>query len=131
MGVPLARWASRLPEKMQQLSYATNQGKPFILVLFDYTSWSGFGTQLYRFIADYLLGKQRGFHNLPTELSALVYVERKCINGRIGISRLRSAAYYNPNARFALPMGTFSSLNQFWSQMVHTESTSTESWIWL
>ena len=118
-------------EKHQQLSYATGQSKPCVLVLFDYTLWSGFGTLLYRFLGDYLLGKQGGFRELPTELSALVYIERKCIYGHIGISRLRSAAYYNPNAKFALPANTFSSLNQFWCQMVSAESKSTDSWIWL
>ena len=118
-------------EKTQQLSYATRQRKPCALVIFDYTLWSALGTQLYQFLGDFLLGKQCGFQSLPTELSALIYVERKCINGHIGISRLRSAAYYNPSAKYAIPVATFSSLNQFWCQMVSAESKSAESWIWL
>lgn len=118
-------------EKQQQLLYAADQKKPGALVLFDYTTWSALGTQFYRFLGDFLLGKQCGFQGLPAELSALVYVERKCINGHIGISRLRSATYYNPNAKYALPLGTFTSLNQFWSQMVTTESVPTDYWVWL
>lgn len=118
-------------EKMKQLTYAADKQKPCVLVLFDYTPWSAFGTQLYRFLADYLLGEQSGFKSLPMELSALIYVERKCVNGHIGINRLHSAVYYNPNAKYAIQVGTFSSLNQFWCQMVSTEAKSTESWIWL
>lgn len=118
-------------EKQQQLLYAADRKTPSVLVLFDYTTWSGFGTEFHRFLGDFLLGEQRGFQGLPTELSALVYVERKYINDRIGISRLRSATYYNPNATYALPVGTFTQLNQFWSQMTTAESTSTDDWVWL
>lgn len=100
-------------EKQQQLLYAANRQKPIVLVLFDYTTWSAFGIQFHRFLGDFLLGKQRGFQGLPNELSALVYVERKCVDGHIGISRLRSATYYNPNAKYALPLGTFASLKQW------------------
>ncbi len=118
-------------EKQQQLLYAADQKKPGALILFDYTTWSAFGTQFYQSLGDFLLGKRRGFQDLPAELSALVYVERKCINGRIGISRLRSATYYNLNATYALPLGTFTSLNQFGSQMVTTEPVSPDYWVWL
>jgi hypothetical protein len=118
-------------EKMKQLSHAAAQNKPCVLVLFDYTSWSAFGTQLYRFLGEFLVGKQHGFQSLPAELSALIYVERKCINGHIGISQLRSAVYYNPNAMHAISVDTFSSLNQFWCQMVSTGGKSSEHWIWL
>ena len=115
-------------EKLKQLSYGQ---KPSVLVLFDYTTWSAFGTEFYRFLADFLLGKQIGFRSLPVELSALVYVEKKVFNGHIAISRLRSAAYYNPFAKYPLPIGTFTSLNQFWCQMVKTESVSSDDWLWL
>ncbi len=118
-------------EKKRQLLYAADRKKPSVLVLFDYTGWSGFGTQFYKFLANFLLGKQRGFQSLPAELSALVYVERKIINGHIAISHLRSATYYNPYAKYTLPVGTFLSFNQFWCQMVTAESTSAESWVWL
>lgn len=118
-------------EKLKQLSYATERRRPSVLVLFDYTTWSAFGTQFYQFLADFLLGKNLGFQNLPVELSALVYVERKVFNGHIAISRPRSATYYNPFAKYPLPLGTFTSLNQFWCQMVKTESVSPDDWVWL
>ena len=68
---------------------------------------------------------------LPVELSTIVYVERKVIDGRIAISRDRSAIYYNPNAKHPLPIGTFSALRQFWCQMMETEPASPDYWIWL
>jgi len=119
-------------EKQPQMSYAANQKRPCVLVLFDYTTWSAFGTQFFRFLADFLLGEKLGFNGLPAELSALVYVERKVMeDGRIAISRDRSAIYYNPNAQFPLPVGTFAALNQFRCQMMAVEPKFTDHWIWL
>lgn len=119
-------------EKLKQLSYAADRKKPVVLVLFDYTTWSAFGTQFHLFLADFLLGKQLGFQSLAGELSALVYVERKVFpNGHIAISRRRSATYYNPFAKYPLPIGTFTSLDQFWCQMVKTESVLSDDWVWL
>jgi len=118
-------------EKQRQLSYAADHKRPRVLVLFDYTIWSAFGTQFYRFLADFLLGKQRGFQSLPAELSALIYIERKVFDGRIALSCHRSAAYYNPYAKYVLPLGTFALLNQFRCQMVMTESNLADSWVWL
>jgi hypothetical protein len=119
-------------EKRRQLSYAAGRKQPSVLVLFDYTTWSKFGTQFFRFLGNFLLGKQLGFHTVPSELSALVYVERKVHpDGRIAISRDRSAAYYNPSAKYPLPVGTFASVNEFWCQMVTTEPKSADHWVWL
>jgi len=119
-------------EKHKQLSYAAKQKMPSVLVLFDYTTWSQFGTDCYRFLAEFLLGRQRGFQSLPIELSALVYIERKVLDGHMAISRLRSATYYNPYAQYALPIGSFSALKQFQvSEMAPAESASTEPWVWL
>lgn len=118
-------------EKLGQLKYAADQEKPGVLTLFDYTEWSAFGTQFYRTLGDFLLGPQSGFKCLPPELSAIIYLERKVLDGRIALSRRRSAVYYNPLAQHPLALGVFPSLNQFWSQLVHTEPSSTEDWVWL
>jgi len=118
-------------EKQQQLKYAADHNKPGVLALFDYTTWSGFGTLFFRTLGDFLLGKQFGFKSFPPNLSAIIYLERKVLDGRIALSRLRSAVYYNPLALHPFPHGTFSSLNQFWSQVASVDSTSTEGWVWL
>lgn len=119
-------------EKQKQLAYASDRKKPGVLVLFDYTTWSSFCTEFYRYLAKYLLGRQNGFSSLPQGLSALVYIERKFLDCGFVISRIRSAAYYNPYAKYPLTMGSFASINQFWSQLVHSEPASApEAWIFL
>lgn len=119
-------------EKHKQIAYASDRKKPGVLVLFDYTTWSGFGTEFYRYLANYLLGSQNGFSSLPQDLSALVYIERKFLDCRFAISRIRSAAYYNPYAKHPLTMGSFASINQFWSQLVNSEPVAAqEDWVYL
>ena len=118
-------------EKLRQLTYAVNQGKPGVLVLFDYTEWSAFGTNFFNTLGKFLLGAKFGFKDLPSELSAIVYVERKVLDGRIALSRDRSAVYYNPLALHPLSLDSFPSLKQFWSQLASTEPGSIEHWVWL
>jgi len=119
-------------EKQRQLLYAANHKKPCVLALFDYTTWSGFGTVFFKTLGEFLLGRHLGFKTFPPELSAIVYLERKVLpDGRIALSRHRSAAYYNPLTLHPLQSGTFSSLIQFWSQLVSTEPRSTDHWIYL
>lgn len=118
-------------EKKQQLQYASDQGKPGVLALFDYTTWSGLGTLFHHTLGDFLLGKQLGFKSLPPQLSAILYLERKVLDGRIALSRSRSGVYYNPLALHPLPSGTFPSLNQFSLQLASVDSTGNDHWVWL
>lgn len=118
-------------DKRNQITFAASERRPCCLVLFDYTTWSAYGTKFFRYLADFLLGQECGFKQLPIELSALVYVERKMKDGRIGISRDRSAVYYNPIAKFPLALGAFTSLRQYWYQMIEVESKFSDYWIWL
>lgn len=120
-----------MQDKKHQISYAASQNCPCVLVLFDYTEWSAFGTEFYRFLGDSLLGRGLDFARLPAKLSALVYVERKVIKGRIAVSKHRSAIYYNPIARHALPVGTLGALRQFWCQVLEAEPKSQNNWVWL
>jgi len=118
-------------EKKHQLLYASNKGKPSVLVLFYYTQWSGFGTQFFRFLAESLLGNSLGFMKLPNELSALVYIERSVKeDGHIAFSRRRSAAYYNPFAKYPLAPNEFPSLNRFRCAMTF-EAARASDWIML
>jgi hypothetical protein len=119
------------PEKCEQLKYAAKKGKPSVLVVFDYTTWSGLGTQFFRTLGDTLLGAQFAFMKLPPELSAIVYLERKVLHGQIVLSRARSAIYYNPLALHPLRQGAFPSLAEFSCQVVSVESKSVEPWLWL
>jgi hypothetical protein len=118
-------------EKRRQMAYAAGQHQPCVLVLFDYTIWSAFETQFVHVLAAFLLGNEQGFQELPRTLSALVYVERKVIDGRMAVSRDRSAIYYNPHADYPLLMGTFAALKQFGCQAGAGAPQAAEPWIWL
>ena len=61
----------------------------------------------------------------------MVYLERKVLDGRIGLSRHRSVVYYNPLALYPLPSGVFPSLNQSWLQLASLDLTVTDHWVWL
>ena len=119
-------------EKDAQVAYAASESRPCMLVLFDYTSWSGLATNRYRFLATALLGEGRAFAQLPVALSAVVYAERKVFSaGRIAISQQRSAIYYNPAALYPLVVGAFDMLRQFGRDFGEVEPKSQEDWVWL
>lgn len=118
-------------EKQRQFQYAAELGKACVLALFDYTTWSGYDTQFFRFLGNSLLGTELRFRNLAPEVSALVYLERKVSNGVIGVSCKRSAVYHNPLAVHHLPRGVFSCFNEFSLRPVLVEPNSKQDWMWL
>lgn len=101
-------------EKLDQLKYAEQKKKPAILVVFDYSSWSGYGTQRFKAIAAHLLKCS----NLPSELSALLYID-KGVNGegKIVIYGEKSAAYHNPCAKYPVPSNLFEIFPQFFLEL--------------
>jgi hypothetical protein len=100
--------------KSKQIRYGFSQEKPSVLVLFDCTIWGGLPTQFYDVLAEFLLGSTSGATHLPVELSAIVYVQYTVLpEGQIGISKLRSAVYHNPNCEYKLPVSVFSMMNQY------------------
>ena len=112
--------------------HAMNKNKPGVLIIFDYTTWSGFGTQFCQVLGESLLGRQCAFKELAApELSAIVYLERKVLDGRIVLSRQRSAVYHNPCALHPLHRGAFPPLTEFSSQVVKVNSQSVDPWLWL
>jgi len=107
-----------IDEKIDQLKYAGDKQKPAVLVVFDYSSWSGYGTQRYMAIADTLLM----FPDLPPALSAFIYVD-KGVNekGKIVIYGERSAVYHNPRASLSLPSDLFDIFPQFHIELKETK----------
>src|SRR5262249_56488933 len=95
------------------------------------TVWSAYETWIVHVMADFLLGEQQGFQKLPHTLSALVYVRRKGINGRMAVCRDLSAIYYNPHADYRLPTGLFSDIKQFGCPAGEGASQTADPWIWL
>lgn len=118
-------------EKDAQIAHAASEGRPCLLVLFDYSYWSGHPTNYFHFLASGLLGEQMAFAKLPVALSAIAYVSRRVHDGRIEISQRRSAIYYNPAAAYPLAVGSFDLLPQFWRDIGEIKPKAQEDWIWL
>lgn len=116
-------------EKCAQFEYAASEGMPCLLVLFDYTFWSGLATDRYRFLASVLLEDEPAFSKLPSALSAIVYVERRVRGGRIVLSRIRSALYHNPEARHPLARSALNMLRQFGHDIGETTPDAEGDWI--
>jgi hypothetical protein len=118
-------------EKQRQMAYAADQHQPCVLAIFDYTVWSAFKTRIVSYMADFLLGEKQEFQKLPRTLSALVYVRRHVIKGRMAVSRDLSAIYYNPYADYPLSTGVFADIKQFGCQAGEGASQIAHPWIWL
>jgi hypothetical protein len=118
-------------DKKHQICYAFGKQKPCALVLFDYGVWSGLGLDWCSAFADALLGRTHASTKLPDSVSAIVYVVRKVIDGRMAVNRNRSAVYYNPGAKYPLPTGIFSKLREFRSEKTDTKSPRPDCWLWL
>jgi hypothetical protein len=86
--------AKVISEKLEQLRYGCKSGVPTIFVLFNYDEWSGFGTQFFRTIRDYIF-----ISNMPPELSAIVYVERFNIGGIPCFKKSSLTFAINPKAK--------------------------------
>jgi hypothetical protein len=125
----IASIASEPKKKLKQLKYAAAQERPCILALFDYTTWSGFGTQFFRDLGEFLLGKEFGFKGLPSALSALVYLERRVNDGWNEVSCDRSAVYYNPLALIPITVGILPCFSQFATRLTVTDPSATEHWL--
>lgn len=96
-------------DKISQLKYGYDKQKPSVLIVFDYTMSSGFGTQRSRAFADTLLDTSA----MPKELSTLVYLERYISKGKFKLRLSQSAAYHNPSAGYPLEKTVFSRVKQF------------------
>ena len=122
-------------EKIDQIQYGALRKRPSVFVLFDYTFWSGFGTQFYLALANFLLGDDLGFIKLPPELSGIIYIERKVLDGKIGFSRDRSAIYHNPNSLYKVSDSVFWMIRQYLINMKEIPATEMPNekghWIWL
>lgn len=118
-------------EKARQVAFAASKERACLLVLFDYSFWSAFPTNIFRFLETALLGQEHAFAQLPTGLSAIAYVVRRISGGRVVISQRRSAIYHNPAAVHHLAVDTFDLFWQFSRGIVEREPKAHENWITL
>jgi len=94
--------------KPAQIEFAAKQDCPCLVVIFDYSAWSGLGAARSIQFSNNLFGEAREFSCLPVELSAIAYVCRWVDeNGRIKISTVQSALYHNPRAERPLDVEIF------------------------
>jgi len=98
-------------EEKEQIVYGCRKGHPSILVLFDYTFWSGLATDFSRTFQQKLF-EGDGFAELPKSPSALLYVEKKIIYTRFCVTVKRSAVFHNPYAKYTLPKTVFTMFRQ-------------------
>ncbi len=94
--------------KKGQLCAAAAEGQPIALAVFDYTAWSGFGAEVARGIAEYVVCPDRLNATIPAEASAIVFVLSQFDGERFRVSVDQSAVYHNPVATHPLPESVFS-----------------------
>lgn len=86
-----------ISEKLKQVKYGFLRHKPSLLVIFDYSYFSGFGHQLHRKVDTALSAC-----SLPCELSAIAYVHKFVRCGRITINCNNLRMFLNKSARYQL-----------------------------
>jgi len=94
-------------DKKEQIDYGLEKERASILVLIDYTTWSGLATNFSQIFQQKLFEADNGFSELPQGLSAIVYIEKKIICARFCVSIERSAVFHNPYADYILPETIF------------------------
>lgn len=101
-------------EKDEQLRFGIKEQKPMVFVVFDYSTFSGFGTQFPIALINALLKTAKGLQAMQPHLSAIVYVERFFGSGLCRIRISQSAACHNPLADFPLPFSIFKCFRQYY-----------------
>ncbi|MFQ5586310.1 MAG: hypothetical protein ACE5GF_05755 [Thermodesulfobacteriota bacterium] len=100
-------------EKVEQLRFGQAEQKGIIFVVFDYSTFSGLGTQRPLTLADALLKTSAGLQAMQPHLSAIIYVERYVKEGRCHIRMSQSAVCHNPSADFPMPIDLFGCFKQY------------------
>lgn len=102
------------PKKLEQIKYGCKHGKPTILIVFDYSESSGLGTQNPHSISRLILKSVTGKYNMPTELSAIIYLDRYIKNGQFWLRTSSSTMFHNPLAKHKVDSRSFDWLTQFY-----------------
>ena len=108
----LERIFGKSQEKQKQFKIGHQQQKPNVLVIFDYSTFSGLGTQHQKSLPDFLSNPPTNFGTMPSELSALLYLERYFEEGKFKLRMSKSVIFYNPAACLPIEKKTFDWLDQ-------------------
>ncbi len=114
----LCRIARTCNEKLRQLKFGSDQGLPSILVIFDYSAFSGLGVGTNFDIEKALVIDQTSAFSDLNELSALVYIERSTRNGNPVFLQSKSIVFHNSQATFPLGLEVFPYLIQHTNELV-------------
>jgi hypothetical protein len=100
-------------EKAAQLQFGYKNQKGMVFVVFDYSIFSGLGTQRPLALADALLKTPTGLQAMKPYVSAIIYVERYVKGGRSRIRTSQSAVYHNPSADYPISTELFGCFVQY------------------
>ena len=114
-------------EKICQLQYATDHELPGVLVIFDTSTFSNFGTDFKISLVNHLYGEPDNAANLPNQLSAIVYVEIQFIDGNFQLSTCRCGVLHNPNAKYSLSHDALIVFEQYQKSTEPENSHSTKT----
>jgi hypothetical protein len=103
-----------IDEKIEQLQFGQAEQKGMIFVVFDYSTFSGLGTQRPLALADALLKTSTGLQAMQPHLSAIIYIERYVKEGRCHIRTSQSAVYHNPSADFPMLTDLFGCFKRYY-----------------
>ena len=108
----LKRTLRKLNYKAQQLNTAVKDGVAGVVVIFDYSEFSGLGVNNCSFIEQYLNCTDNAHYSWSRNISALVFIHRDVLDGRPSIRRNRSAVFHNPIAYYPVNESVFTDLVQ-------------------
>jgi hypothetical protein len=97
--------------KKNQFEFGYQQKKPSVLVVFDYSTFSGLGTQHQKSLPDFLSNPPANFETMPSALSTFLYLERYFGEGKFKLRMSKSVIFHNP-AGLPIEENTFNWLNQ-------------------
>ncbi len=98
--------------KQAQTEWCQEQKKPQVLIVFDYSNFSGLGTQHQKSLSDFFQNPPEGFPPISEGLSAFLYLERYIEEGKFMLRMSKSELICNRNARFPIEKNIFDWLDQ-------------------
>lgn len=106
----IKRILGKIIYKAPQLDIAASQEIPGLLVVFDYTTWSGLGAQTSTALSNILSNTDGAYFSWPRNISALAFIHRDVIRGIPRINQERSVVLHNPLALYEINESMFSDL---------------------
>ncbi len=101
--------------KKGQIEWSKTQNKPHVLIVFDYSDFSGLGSQHHQSLPDFFQNPKKGnkiLPSLPSGLSAILYLERYVEKGKFMLRMSKSICLPNTRACFPIDKNIFNWIDQ-------------------